>query len=147
MDTEDLLKQIQYEYETSLSAIFHRQSRGDITEQEATSRRTLNRRWFHLIYSALKPYEEVYCQDLSPELRTKYDRDESYPLCSVIFYHGQEIPCYNDDYGQQVFARFEGCEWSGGAYNFCYADDFCVSLDLALEDKLWKQWQEQENLK
>ena len=96
--------------------------------------------WFRsvLLFDHIEGYfKEVPVSELSNELRQKYDvTPDTFPLCSVIFYRDHEIPCYDDDYGQQVFAVYDEENWSGGTYNLQYGPDFCSMLDAKLEQEL-----------
>lgn len=135
----ELLNKAQFEYENYLDSIFLHWKRGWITDEEMYTHRSMNRRWFSLIYSHVRPWYETQREALEQELIDKYDTDPKFPLCGIIFYHGEELPVYDDDYGQQVFTRWKDCEWSGGCYNLMYAELFCEELDNALEHELWKK--------
>lgn len=140
---EDFVTEIENQYEQWLDSIFLHWKRGWISKDEMYHRRGINRSWFHTIYQRLNPWKEVYRADLAPEYVTKYDTQPDFPLASVIFYHKEEIPVYSDDQGQQFFAVWNGHEWSGGAYNFHYANLFCDELDNALEHQLWNQFEDE----
>ena len=142
---KEFREDVQWQYERYLDSIYLHWKRGWINDDEMYHRRSINRAWFHLVYAHLNPWNEVYRDQLSPELIAKYDNQPNFPLCSIIFYHNEEIPVYDDDYGQQVFARWHDHEWSGGAYNLMYADQFCDELDNALEHQMWDQFEAKYN--
>ena len=122
-------------YLRNVENLQHRFMRKLISQDERDTGLALNRSWFHDIFTHLDDcFKELQLGELSDEMRQKYDVTPlTFPLCSVILYRDHEIPCYDDDYGQQVFAIYNGQEWAGGAYNFYYELDFCFMLDHILE--------------
>ena len=46
-----------------------------------------------------------------------------------LYYRGEKVPVYSDEYGQQDFILYQGKECYGGAYNFCPECDFCAFID------------------
>lgn len=80
---------------------------------------------------------KMYCDDYNPTTRVVtatdkvlYHDDKIHDeLCEILCYRGKEIPVYNDDYGQQMYAIYEGKILSGGAYNFAAEFDFCDMID------------------
>ena len=129
---------VDLQYCSWLDSIFMHWHRGWIDKDAANRERRINASWYHQIYSYLNPWNEVRREALSPQLVAKYDTKPKFPLVSIIFYHNEEIPVYDDDYGQQVFAEWDGEEWSGGSYNLCYAEQFCEQLDLTIDYRKWK---------
>lgn len=127
-------------YEYNVRNLQHRYKHDCITKETRDAALSLNHSWFRdvLLFDHIDDsFEEVTVDMLSDDLREKYDITRNrFSLCSVIFYRDHEIPCYNDDYGQQVFAVYNGETWSGGAYNFDYAKDFCSMLDDRLEAEM-----------
>lgn len=134
---DEFIKDVQFEFRFNIQTIFVHWSRGMITDEEMHHRRYLNRKWFHVAYSPFKPYKEVPVADLPREIVQKYDNQGKFPLEGVLYYLDEEVPFYDDDYGQQVFAIWHGCEWSGGSYNFMYAELFCDELEAAIEREEW----------
>ena len=137
MDKNQMLNEIEMEFEHTLDSIFAHWIRKLISDEEMYRQRYINMKWFHKFYSYLEPANEVDCSKLSEQLIDKYDTDEQFPLTSIIFYHDQTLPVYDDDYGQQVFARYNGTDWSGGTYNLDYLDTFTAQLDSTLEQQAW----------
>ena len=80
---------------------------------------------------------KMYCDDYNPATRAVTVTDKALyhddkihdELCEILCYKGKEIPVYNDDYGQQIYAVYEGKILPGGAYNFAAELDFCDMID------------------
>ena len=137
MDKNQMLNEIEMEFEHILDSIFAHWTRKLISDEEMYRQRYINMKWFHKFYSYLEPAEEIDCSKLPKVLVDEYDTDKQFPLASIIFYHNETLPVYDDDYGQQVFARYNGKDWSGGAYNLDYLDTFTAQLDSTLEQQAW----------
>lgn len=92
--------------------------------------------WRDTMYSLLSIYTfyTTFEGNVIPEdLRKAYDTDKEFPLCGVILYRDQKIPYYVDDYGQQIFGKFNGHEISTGAYNFNYCEDLISAVDYYID--------------
>ena len=57
------------------------------------------------------------------------ENDTVYEPIFILLYRGEEIPVYDDDYGQQEFIIYNGEHYSGGTYNFAAVFDFCSFVD------------------
>jgi hypothetical protein len=124
-------------YDNNLYNYVVRHRRGLITDETFNALRYANLQWLQDI---LEEHDDLYTEtakpDLDEETVAKYDtQKDKFPLCSVIRYRDIEIPCYDDDYGQQVFAVIDGNDVSGGAYNFAYPIEFVHAADYFLERK------------
>ena len=75
------------------------------------------------------PVKELTAQDLKT-----YNVLDGFPLIGLLHYRGVTVPMYNDDYGQQVFAKWNGREVSGGAYNPYYCEEFVMELDREIDN-------------
>lgn len=137
MNKNQMLNEVEIKFERVLDSIFMRWSRKLISDEEMHQQRYINMNWFHQFYSYLNPAKEIDCWKLPKQLVDEYNIYEQFPLASVIFYHNQTLPIYNDDYGQQMLARYNGKDWSGGAYNLHYLDTFTAQLDSVFEQQAW----------
>ena len=129
------------EYESNLSLVFMRWKRHLITDAEMLLCRAINVKWLSRMMGTVDSFEEKGRDELSDELVRKYDRyGDTLPLSSVIFYRDREIPCYDDDCGQQVVAVFDEESWSGGSYNLHYASYFLYRVDMVIDGELWDSY-------
>ena len=125
-------------YINHLENIQHRYCRGLITKEQRDQRRVDNEWWFHDIchYDDMPDRYVLRNYDELTDAEKEQYKNESYPLCALILYRNEIIPCYDDDYGQQVFAIIRGADVGGGAYNLNYAEEFCDTLDYYLEEEM-----------
>lgn len=63
------------------------------------------------------------------------------PLCQIMEYRGETIPIYDDDSGQQFYAKYGDIELSGGSYNPCPEYDWCCQIDY-IKDSLKSKGEE-----
>lgn len=79
-------------------------------------------------------YIEVPRDCLTPEQTVEYTIPD-FPLIGVMQYRGVEVPLYDDDCGQQIFARYDGQDLPGGPFNLDYCQEFADDLDYLLDEK------------
>ena len=128
------------EYENALFAIARYKEREGLDDAAAELCRRINLNWLSDVMSTSSAFEEKSVSELPDETVAKYDnREDGLPLVGVIFYRGIEMPCYDDGYGQQIVATFKGRDWGSGAYNLCYADEFCRRADCAIDEEMWSK--------
>jgi len=73
----------------------------------------------------------------TPEEKKKfYDPESKEEPFGILRYRGQEVPVYDDDYGQQEYIIFRGETYCGGAYNFGADYDFCSYVDNVLDNDI-----------
>ena len=143
---EELQKATQdfdYQFESRLFNIYLRWKRELISVHEMGLLRSVNEEWYHSIYFLLNPPTviKIDSPEMTKELRQKYDTEPDFPLAYIICYHGEMIPVYDDDYGQQYFAKFRDMTWSGGAYNLYPDPEFCERLDSCRERAMWQAYE------
>lgn len=83
-------------------------------------------------------------KDLSSEEIQRYDNQVTedgfhFPLEGLLMYRDKVVPFYDDDYGQQVFAVFEGETLPGGSYNPMYLTEFRDQIDSILDNRIFKE--------
>jgi len=101
--------------------------------------------WRGYIYSSFQMFQTLrnYCDDGYPKIRTdlteeekvEFDTEKDFPLYGIMEYRGIKVPVYDDDYGQQMFAIYDGSTISGGSYNFFPEHEFVYFIDSKLDLK------------
>jgi len=126
---------LQY-YEDNLYNLHRRCHKGLISKEERDCALRVNLSWLNhaMDGSGWNGFVEIFREKLTESDVGKYDVDDT--LRSIIYYRGEEIPCYDDDYGQQVYAKIRGVDVSGGAYNLDYALTFCMRMNEILQDEI-----------
>lgn len=81
----------------------------------------------------LPPHDVAFPEELSDADRRRYDTQKGCAFCGVLRYRGAEVPLYDDDAGQQVFAVLDGETIGGGSFNLFYCDEFERAVDLRLD--------------
>ena len=119
-------------------------ARNMCSKEEFNARRYVNMEWFHCSREYL-PEKAVFskCKEKRKLSRKKFllPEDQRCPGCEdgkplyILKYRGLDIPVYDDDYGQQEFAYFDGKSISGGCYNFFAEYEFISYIDHYLENK------------
>ena len=122
-----------------LASYHDRRLRGLLTEsEEAAAIRAERLAWLDFMTwtpENERGYTFKYACDLTAEQKAKFDTDPNFPLAGIMFYRQQEIPFYDDDPGQQVFAVYNGETLCAGAYNFQYLNYFAISVDRILDEQ------------
>ena len=137
MDLQQFYQDLLEWHNTRLFNLRERWHRSLITEDEARAAFGAEMLAWRDTMQSLLPFYTFYTTfegNVIPEdLRKGYDTDKNFPLCGVILYRDQKIPYYVDDYGQQVFGKFNGHEISTGAYNFNYCEDLVSAVDYYID--------------
>lgn len=123
-------------YENNLHNLHLRCHKGLISKEARDCALRVNLSWLNhaLEGRGWNGYDEIFRENMDKSDVEKYDADGT--LRSIIYYRGEEIPCYDDDYGQQVYAKIRGADVSGGAYNLDYALTFCIRMNEILQDEM-----------
>ena len=131
------------EYYYHLASMRNDMKRDELPEKELSHRRYMNMDWFHWIRQHAFEKTDIYIEIKDKRILNKKEfllpEDERCPGCDdgkpyrAIKYRDHIIPIYDDDYGQQDFAKVCGQTISGGSYNFLSEWEFMDALDYQLQ--------------
>lgn len=118
------------QHENRLYVIQSKYMRGIYTqiERDAALRAEFSA-WFDINLYEYQDARGYTLRKPTAEDRKQYDNQPGFPLHAILIYRNHEIPMYDDDAGQQVFAIYNNETISGGAYNLSYCETFANTLD------------------
>lgn len=140
IEFRDLLLQ----YYTLLTSFKYRLQQNIDSSREFQKRISVNMAWFHYLIEHLDSkdvFKKTFEKRKLSRKKFLLPEDQRCPGCEdgkplyILKYRGIDIPVYDDDYGQQEVAYFDGKAISGGCYNFFPEYEFIFYIDRYLEDR------------
>ena len=75
------------------------------------------------------PFTVAANELLGCKLEEGKEYEFKFPLVGILSYNGEDIPVYDDDFGQQDFCMYHGKSISGGAYNLFPESEFIAHIE------------------